>query len=220
VDDNLGRVLDYLDASGLAENTIVVYSSDQGFYLGEHGWFDKRWMYEESLKTPLLVRWPGVVEPGSVNDDIVSPLDFAETFLDAAGAAVPGDMQGESLLPLLHGETPADWRTAFYYHYYEFPGWHDVRRHYGVADGRYKLIHFYEPDVDEWELFDRESDPRELRSVYGDPRYAETQAKLLDELKLLRERYQVPGQDPAASLRGGRDVPTSALIRKEGQQKP
>jgi len=215
VDDNLGRVLDYLDESGLAQNTIVVYTSDQGFYLGEHGWFDKRWIYEESLRTPLLVRWPGVVAPGSVNDDIVSPLDFAETFLEVAGAAVPGDMQGQSLVPVLRGETPADWRKAFYYHYYEFPGWHDVRRHYGVTDGRYKLIHFYEPDVDEWELYDLEADPREMRSVYGDPGHAEIQATLLEELARLRERYQVPEQDPPASLGGGRDHPTSAQIREE-----
>ncbi|MCP3695717.1 MAG: sulfatase-like hydrolase/transferase, partial [Planctomycetaceae bacterium] len=146
VDDNLGRVLDYLDKSDLAKNTIVIYCSDQGFYLGEHGWFDKRWMYEESLRTPLLVRWPGVIKPGRLNDDIVSPIDFAETFLDIAGVEVPADMQGRSLLPILQGKTPADWRKTFYYHYYEYPGWHYVRRHYGVTDSRFKLIHFYEND--------------------------------------------------------------------------
>jgi arylsulfatase A-like enzyme len=223
VDDNLGRVLDYLDETGLAANTIVIYSSDQGFYLGEHGWFDKRWIYEESLRTPLIVRWPGVVEPGSVNHDIVSPLDFAETFLDVAGAEIPGDMQGRSLVPVLRGETPADWRKSFYYHYYEFPGWHDVRRHYGVTDGRHKLIHFYEPDVDEWELYDLEADPREMSSVYGDARYADVQQSLLDELARLREQYQVPEQDPPASLGGGRDNPTSVRIRareEETEPKP
>ena len=144
VDDGIGRVLDYLDEAGLADNTVVIYSSDQGWYLGEHGWFDKRWMYEESLKTPLLVRWPGRVQPGSVNaEDIVSNLDFAETFLDLAGADVPSDMQGRSLVSLLKGETPADWRDTFYYHYYENPGAHNVARHYGVTTGKHKLIHLY-----------------------------------------------------------------------------
>lgn len=215
VDDNIGRVLDYLDESGLAENTIVVYSSDQGFYLGEHGWFDKRWMYEESLKTPLIVRWPGTVEAGSVNQDIVSPLDFAETFIDAAGGEVPGDMHGRSLVPVLSGNTPEDWRKTFYYHYYEFPGWHDVRRHYGVTDGRYKLIHYYENDVDEWEMFDLATDPKEMRSIYGQSDVAAEQVRLASELERLRKLYDVPEQDPPASLRGGRDNPTSAKIREK-----
>ncbi len=151
VDDSVGRLLRYLDETGLAENTVVVYSSDQGFYLGEHGWFDKRWMYEESLKTPLLVRWPGIVPAGAVNRDMVSNLDVAETFLDIAGVAVPSDMQGRSLMPLLRGETPADWRTSFYYHYLE-AGEHAVAPHEGVRTKTHKLTHFYE--TDEWELFD------------------------------------------------------------------
>jgi len=201
VDDNLGRVLAYLDSSGLASNTIVIYSSDQGFYLGEHGWFDKRWIYEESLRTPLLVRWPGVVKPGSVNRDIVSPLDFAETFLDIAGAAIPDDMQGRSLAPLLKGQTPADWRKTLYYHYYEFPGAHRVRRHYGVVDRRYKLIHFYEPQVNEWELIDLKANPGENRNFYGDPKYADVQARLHTELKRLRQQYKVPDADPDAGSR-------------------
>lgn len=205
VDDSIGQVLDYLDESGLAENTIVIYSSDQGFYLGEHGWFDKRWMYEESLKTPLIVKWPGVTKPGTENESIVSPLDFAQTFLEIAGAKDPGDMQGHSLVPILKGNTPDDWRTVFYYHYYEFPGWHDVRRHYGVTDGRHKLIRFYEPGVDEWEMFDLASDPNEMNSVYGNPEYADAQAKMLAQLDQLREQYKVPEQDPAASIKGGRD---------------
>jgi arylsulfatase A-like enzyme len=193
VDDGVGRLLDYLDEAGLADNTIVVYSSDQGFYLGEHGWFDKRWMYEESLRTPLLVRWPGHVAPGSVNaEDIVSNLDFAETFLDIAGVEVPDDMQGRSLVPVLEGHTPDDWRETFYYHYYEYPGAHSVRRHYGVTDGRYKLIHFYEPDVNEWELYDLKKDPHEMRSVYGDPAYAEVQQRMRQELRRLREELKVP----------------------------
>ncbi len=215
VDDNVGRMLDYLDASGLAGNTIVVYSSDQGFYLGEHGWFDKRWMYEESLRTPLLIRWPGVTDPGSVNEDIVSPLDFAETFLDVAGLEIPDDMHGRSLVPILEGKTPADWRQSFYYHYYEFPGWHDVRRHYGVTDGRFKLIHYYESDVNEWELFDLQSDPHEMQSIHGSLQVADQQQRLEADLQRLRTKYQVPESDPPASLRGGRDNPTSAQIREQ-----
>src|SRR5205085_1667075 len=175
VDENVGRVLEYLDKEGLAQNTIVVYSADQGFYLGEHGWFDKRWIFEESLRTPLLVRWPGVTRPGSVNSDLVSNLDFAETFLGAAGVPIPAEMQGRSLLPLLRGQTPADWRKSFYYHYYEYPGPHNVHRHYGVVTDRYKLVYFYEPDMNYWELFDLRTDPQELRSVYNQKEYANVQ---------------------------------------------
>ncbi|NIN72529.1 MAG: sulfatase-like hydrolase/transferase [Gemmatimonadetes bacterium] len=194
IDDNLGRLLDYLDRSGLAENTVVIYSSDQGFYLGDHGWYDKRWMYEESLRMPLIVRWPRVVEPGSQNSDLVQNLDFAETFLEMAGVAVPPEMQGRSLLPLLHGETPDDWRDAIYYHYFEYPAVHMVRRHYGVRTMRYKLIYYYE--IDEWELFDLERDPDELSSVYGHPDYVGVQEDLEDMLQSLREHYGVPQQDP------------------------
>lgn len=199
VDENLGRVLDYLDRTGLAKDTVVVYSSDQGFYLGEHGWFDKRWMYEESLRTPLVVRWPGVVRAGSVNDDIVSNLDFAETFLDIAGVEIPSDMQGRSLVPVLSGQTPADWRDSFYYHYYEFPGAHSVRRHYGVATKRHKLIHFY--NLDEWELYDLARDPLELNSVYGAAEYTEVQRELATELGRLREELEVPEEDPEVTFR-------------------
>jgi arylsulfatase A-like enzyme len=197
VDESVGRLLDYLEQAGLAENTIVVYSADQGFYLGEHGWFDKRWIFEESLRTPLLVRWPGVAQPGGLNHDLVSNLDFAETFLEAAGVDVPGEMQGRSLLPLLKGQTPDDWRKSFYYHYYEYPGPHNVRRHYGVVTGRYKLVHFYEPDVDYWELFDRESDPRELNSIYGQA--DEAQVQLEKELARLRQELKLPERDPPES---------------------
>ena len=221
VDDNLGRVLGYLDSSGLARNTVVIYCSDQGFYLGEHGWFDKRWMYQESLKTPFIVRWPGVVDPGQVNDrDIVSPLDFAQTFLEMAGVEQPRDMQGASLVPVLKGQTPPSWRKSFYYHYYEFPGWHDVRRHYGVTDGRYKLIHFYEPDVNQWELYDLKSDPRELHSRHDDQALAGTRARLERELARLRDQYDVPAQDPAASRGGGKDNPTSTKIRSKNKKPP
>ncbi|TWU21891.1 sulfatase family protein [Bythopirellula polymerisocia] len=199
VDEQLGRVLDWLDETGLADNTLVVYCSDQGFYLGEHGWFDKRWMYEESLRTPLLARWPGTIEPGSLCNAIVSPLDFAETFLEVAGAEIPADMQGRSLLPLFHGETPSDWRKTFYYHYYEYPGWHQVRRHYGVTDGRFKLIYFYEPDVDEWELYDLQLDKNELQNVYDNRAYASVRKRLEGELKRLRAELKVPEEDPPAS---------------------
>lgn len=201
VDEGIGRLLDYLKKTGLDKNTIVVYSSDQGFYLGEHGWFDKRWIFEESLRTPLLVRWPGVTSPGSVNNDLVSNLDFAETFLQAAGISVPGEMQGRSLVPLLKGATPLDWRKSFYYHYYEFPGAHSVRKHYGVVTDRYKLVRFYEPDVDYWEMFDTKTDPNELKSVYGLANYAEAQKDLENELVRLRKSLNVPEQDPPESIR-------------------
>ena len=196
VDEGVGKVLDYLDAEGLSDNTIVVYASDQGFYLGEHGWFDKRWIFEESLRTPLLVKWPGVTKPGTVNADIVSNLDFAETFLDAAGVAIPKEMQGRSLKPVMKGETPADWRKSFYYHYYEYPGPHNVARHYGVVTDRYKLVRFYEPGTAYWELFDRKTDPQELLSVYGKPEYAATQKELHAELDKLRRDLAVPNPDP------------------------
>ena len=161
VDENIGRLMDYLEVSGLAENTIVVYSSDQGFYLGEHGWFDKRWMYEESFTTPLIIKWPGTVKEGSVNDDLVQNLDYAETFLDMAGVPIPEEMQGKSLVPLLKGNT-AKFRDALYYHYYEYPSWHMVTRHFGVSDGRFKLIYYYLND--EWELFDLKEDSQEMHN--------------------------------------------------------
>ncbi len=216
VDESVGRLLRYLDESGLAANTIVVYSSDQGFYLGEHGWFDKRWIFEESLRTPLLIRWPGVAAPGSVNRDLVSNLDFAETLLEAAGVPVPADMHGRSLVPLLKGHTPADWRKSFYYHYYEYPGPHDVARHYGVVTARYKLVRFYEPQFDYWELFDLEKDPRELTSVYGRPEYAQVQKELEAELARLRRELKVPDPDPPetairpAKAKPGKGKPTKA----------
>src|SRR5262249_42923583 len=148
------------------------YTSDQGFYLGEHGWFDKRWIFEESLRTPLLVRWPGVVKPGTTSSSLVSNLDFAETFLEAAGLPIPDDMQGRSLLPLLEGKTPRDWRTSFYYEYFEYPEPHHVHPHHGVVTSRYKLVHFDRPELDVWELFDLDKDPHELRSVHGEPAYS------------------------------------------------
>lgn len=195
IDDAVGRLLKYLDDHGLAENTVVVYSSDQGFFLGEHGWFDKRWIFEESLRAPLLIRWPGVTAPGSSSDRIVSNLDFAETFLDMAGIAADPAMQGRSFAPVLKGSAPADWRTAFYYHYYEYPAWHHVLPHYGVITARYKLVHFYY-NADYWELFDLEKDPYELLSVYGRPDYAAVQQDLMKQLTELRHELKEPEKDP------------------------
>jgi arylsulfatase A-like enzyme len=195
LDDNIGRILKYLDDTGLATNTIVVYSSDQGFFLGEHGWFDKRWIFQESVRAPLLIRWPAVARSGSVSQQIVSHLDLAETFLEAAGISTPSRMQGRSLLPPLQGENPPDWRTAFYYHYYEYPAWHRVRPHYGVITDRYTLAHFYAPDVDYWELFDREKDPHEMKNVFGDPAYASVQTNLLKEVSQLRRELKEPAKD-------------------------
>lgn len=189
VDDNVGRVLDYLDESGLAENTIVVYTSDQGFYLGEHGWFDKRFIYDESFKTPLLVRWPNKIEPSTTEEEMVQNLDFAQTFLEAAGITAPEDMQGESLIPLLTGKKKDFERDAVYYHYYEYPSVHMVKRHYGIVTKAYKLAHFYY-DVDEWELYDRKKDPNEMNNVYDSPEYAATVKELKEKLQGLREKYK------------------------------
>ncbi len=199
VDENVGRVLQALKEQGLDKNTIVMYSSDQGFYMGEHGWFDKRFMYEESFRTPFIARWPGKIKPGSVNTDLVQNIDFAETFLDLAGAPIPSDMQGKSLVPLLAGKTPGNWRNSLYYHYYEHPGEHRVYRHEGVFTGRYKLIRFYGkdvPDGEEWELFDLEKDPSEMKNIHGNPEYAGITKKLEKELDRLKKQYEVPDEPP------------------------
>jgi arylsulfatase A-like enzyme len=190
VDDGVGQLLKYLDDSGLAKNTIVVYTSDQGFYMGEHGWFDKRFMYEESLRTPLVIRWPGVIEPGSVEKRMVSNLDFAPTFLEAANVAVPDDVQGRSMMPVLRGEQADGWRESFYYHFYEDYADHFVARHEGVTNGRHKLINFYK--LKEWELYDLAKDPQETSNVYGQPEYAQVQKDLHAELQRLRQELEVP----------------------------
>lgn len=189
VDEGVGQVLDYLEEVGLDENTVVVYTSDQGFYLGEHGWFDKRFIYDESFKTPLLIKWPGVTSEGSKCEEMVQNLDFAQTFLEIAGIASPDDMQGESLVPLLEGDIKAWDRDAVYYHYYEYPGAHMVKRHYGIVTTEYKLAHFYF-DVDEWELYDRKKDPQEMKNVYNDPAYAEIAKELHAKLDELRVKYK------------------------------
>jgi arylsulfatase A-like enzyme len=188
VDEGVGKVLDFLKQNGLEENTIVVYTSDQGFYLGEHGWYDKRFIFDESFKTPLLVRWPSVIKPGSKNSQMVQNLDFAQTFLEAAGIVPPTDMQGESLIPIFRGEGK-NFRDAAYYHYYEYPSIHMVKRHYGIVTEKYKLIHFYY-DIDEWELYDRMNDTNEMRNVYNDPKYASVKAELHKKLADLRVKYK------------------------------
>jgi arylsulfatase A-like enzyme len=189
VDKSVGEVLDYLKENGLDKNTVVIYASDQGFYLGEHGWFDKRWMFEESYRTPLLIRWPGTTKPGSINKDLVSNLDFAETILDMAGVKIPSDMQGLSMVPVLKGKTPASWRKEHYYHYYEYPAVHSVKRHYGISTERYKLIHYYY-DIDEWELFDLKSDPQEMKNVYNNPAYTSIKTDLHKRLEKLMVKYK------------------------------
>lgn len=191
LDDNVGRVLDYLDEKGLSDNTLVVYTSDQGFYMGEHGWFDKRFMYEESMHTPLIMRLPrGLNKRGDI-PQLVQNIDYAPTFLELAGVSVPEDMQGVSLVPLLKGESPDDWRHSLYYHFYEYPAEHAVKRHYGVRTERYKLIHFYN-DIDVWELYDLKEDPSEMNNLYGRESTEEITRQLKDELKTLQQQYGDP----------------------------
>lgn len=191
VDENIGRLLDYLDQSGLAENTIVIYASDQGFYLGEHGWYDKRWMFEESLKMPFLIRWPGVISPGTRSAAMIQNIDYAPTFLEAAGVEIPKDIDGRSLVPLFRngGQAPSDWRDAIYYSYYENAAVHNVPIHDGVRTDRYKLMFF--PRTREWQLFDLEKDPEELRSVHAEPEYAAILTGLQKRYRDLRSFYDV-----------------------------
>lgn len=191
VDDNVGRVLDYLDKTGQADNTVIIYCSDQGFYLGDHGWYDKRWMYEESLKMPFIIRWPAKIKPGTESEHLIQNIDYAPTFLEMAGVEVPGDMDGHSLLPILRGDEKIEWRDAIYYQYYEGE-WatHNVMRHYGVRTDRYKLVYYF--PIDEWELFDLQEDPQEMYSVYDSPKYADVQAQLKKRLSGLRLQYKVP----------------------------
>ena len=222
VDESVGRLLDYLDQEGLAENTVVVCSSDQGFFLGEHGWFDKRWIFEESLRTPLLVRWPKVTQPGSVNGRIVSLLDFAQTFLEIAGQQPLAEMQGRSLVPLCRGTTPADWRTSLYYRYYEYPVPHQVRPHYGVITDRYKLVHYHKPDINDWELLDRERDPLEQKNFYNDPLAAQTVKELHVELKRLQAEVGDTTEPPRTAY-GNQpflNEPAPAAAQEKTSKKP
>jgi arylsulfatase A-like enzyme len=187
VDDGIGEVMDYLEKNNLLDNTIIIYTSDQGFYLGEHGWFDKRFMYEESFSTPLVMRYPKEIKPGTEVHKLVQNLDFAPTFLDYAEVDIPQDMQGKSFRKLVSG-ADIPWRDAVYYHFYEYPSIHMVKRHYGIRTDRYKLIHFYY-DIDEWEMYDLEIDPHEMQSVYGEPAYSDIQDQLHKKLEKLREKY-------------------------------
>ena len=190
VDRNTGRLLDYLGSAGLLENTLVVYTSDQGFYLGEHGWFDKRFMYEESFRTPLMMRLPSSLSAHGDISEMVQNIDYAPTFLELAGVKPPADMQGVSLLPLLRGKKQGRWRDALYYHYYEYPAEHAVRRHYGVRTDRYKLIHFYN-DIDAWELYDLVADPHEMKNLIDDPAYDKVERHLRKRVAALRKEYNV-----------------------------
>jgi len=195
VDENVGRLLDWLDKSGLADNTIVIYSSDQGFYLGEHGWSDKRLMYEESVRMPFIIRWPERIKPGQRIDAMIQNVDYAPTFLDIAGLDIPSDMQGRSLLPIFDGKTPADWRDSIYYHYYH-SGAYNLPKIEGVRGQRFKLIRYYgHPKLDygeQWELFDLQKDPKELKSEYDNPEYATIRKRMMRELYDLRDKYDVP----------------------------
>lgn len=190
VDDGVGRLMDYLKRENLYDNTVVIYAGDQGFFLGENGWFDKRWIYEESMRMPLIVHWPEGIDPGSVSKELVQNLDLAPTLLDLANVEIPVKMQGKSLVPLLKGEHSGAWRDAVYYHYYEGPPRvHNVARHYGIRTQRYTIAHYYKQD--EWELFDLKKDPEQLQSVYGDPEYSDVQKRLKKKLKEVQEKYKV-----------------------------
>jgi arylsulfatase A-like enzyme len=209
VDDGIGRVLDLLDRRGLAKNTIVIYSSDQGFFLGDHGLYDKRFMYEESLRMPFLVRWPAAIKPRSRIDAMALNLDFAPTFLDAAGLPVPADMQGRSLLPVLRGRTPADWRTSMYYRYYHDPGDHNTRAHYGVRTRTHKLIHFWKKD--QWELFDLANDPSEMHNLYGQPGHEALTAALKAELDRVKRAARDDDRLANELIPNGVDGPVAKL---------
>ena len=191
VDENIGRLLNYLEKIGELDNTIIVYTSDQGFFLGEHGWFDKRFMYEECQRMPLIIRYPKAIKVGSTSNAISMNVDFAPTFLDFAGVEVPSDIQGASLKPVLEneGKTPADWRKAAYYHYYEYPAEHSVKRHYGIRTQDFKLIHFYN-DIDEWEMYDMKADPREMNNIFGKAEYAKKQKELMQLLEETQKQYK------------------------------
>jgi len=189
VDDNVGRVLTYLKENNLEENTVIVVTSDQGFYLGDHGFFDKRFIYEESLRMPFMVKYPERIKAGSVNEDIITNIDFAPTLLELAGIKTTQKMQGTSFVPVLEGNTPKDWQDAMYYHYYEFPFWHHVQPHYGIRTQKYTLAHFYY-NIDVWELYDLEKDPNQMNNIYNDPNYTSTITELKAKLKNLMIKYE------------------------------
>lgn len=194
VDDNVGRFLDYLDKTGLAQNTVVIYTSDQGFFLGDHGLYDKRFMYEESIRMPFLVRWPGQIKAGSVQQALAINADFAPTFMEIAGVPVPEEMQGRSLVPLLKGQAPSNWRTSFYYRYYHDPGHHNTRAHYGVRTATHKLIYYWKKD--QWEMYDLQQDPEELNNIYSNPAQQPAVQKLKAEM--LRLKHELKDEDQYA----------------------
>jgi arylsulfatase A-like enzyme len=212
VDDSVGRVLAFLDKAGLARNTIVVYTSDQGFFLGDHGLFDKRFMYEESIRMPFLVRWPASIKPGTRSDAIGLNVDFAPTFLDAAGLPAATEMQGRSLVPVLRGRPPAGWRTSMYYRYYHDPGDHNTRQHYGVRTLTHKLIYFWTKD--QWELFDLVKDPYELHNLYGEQGQEALTAALKAELARLKRDVRDEDQLADKQLPNGVDGPVARLRGK------
>ena len=212
LDDNIGRLLAFLDESGLSRNTIVIYTSDQGFFLGDHGLFDKRFMYEEALRMPFLVRWPAAIKPGTRSRALALNVDFAPTFLEAAGVPVPADLQGRSLLPILRGRMPADWRTSMYYRYYHDPGDHNTRAHYGVRTATHKLIYFWKKD--QWELFDLVNDPRELHNLYGLPGHEAVTAALKTELLRLKKSLKDDDQFANDQIPNGVDGPVATLRGK------
>jgi len=212
IDDNVGRLLDFLDTNRLSANTIVIYTSDQGFFLGEHGLYDKRFMYEESLRMPFLMRWPAVIKAGTTTGAMALNVDFAETFLDVAGLPIPPDMQGRSLLPLLRGTTPADWPTSMYYRYYHDPGDHNTRAHYGVRTTMHKLIYFWKKD--QWELFDLRSDPLELHNLYGLQGQEAVTRTLKAELMRLKQQLRDDDQFANTQLPNGVDGPVAKLRGK------
>ena len=212
IDDNVGRLLDFLDSQGLRENTVVIYTSDQGFFLGDHGWYDKRFMYEESIKMPFLIRWPARIRPGSTQSAISLNIDFAPTFMQIAGLKAPADMQGRSLVPLLGGQRPKDWRTSWYYRYYHDPGDHNTRAHYGIGTETQKLIYFWKKD--QWELYDLAKDPEELRNVYNDAVYAATVRDLKKRLHQLKKEVgdtdQFADQQPPPGVDGAWGLTTAS----------
>jgi arylsulfatase A-like enzyme len=212
IDDNVGRLLSFLDGNGLTKNTMVIYTSDQGFFLGDHGLFDKRFMYEESLRMPFIIRWPGVIKPGTRSDAMALNVDFAPTFLQAAGLSVPADMQGRSLLPVFSGRTPAGWRSSMYYRYYHDPGDHNTRAHYGVRTRTHKLIYFWKKD--QWELFDLTTDPFELHNLYGEPGHEQLTASLKAELLRLKQAVRDDDQFANEQLPNGVDGPAAKLRGK------
>lgn len=215
VDDNIGRVLDYLDKNGLTENTIIVLTSDQGFYLGDHGFFDKRFIYEESIRMPFMVKYPKKIKAGTVNEDVITNIDFAPTLLDLANINTTQEMQGKSFKTILEGNTPKDWQQAMYYHYYEFPYWHHVQPHYGIRTQKYTLAHFYY-NIDVWELYDLEKDPKQINNIINDPQYASVVEDLKLELKNLMKKYE--NDKSLADFRTITDTDFGSIVDKKDDE--